>query len=275
MTSEVERHYCMTGLLTADIRLALIVLGKDLQKLEPQDLEAIDQFHIRGRSATLELAERLNILPGATVLDVGSGLGGPARTIAKEFDCHVTGIDLTRDFCDAARAISRWLGQSDAVTFSQGDAMALDVCPASFDAAITIHAAMNIKRKNLMYSGIRRALKRGGRFGIYDVVQGEYGPPHFPVPWARNPSISQLVSTEDMRALLTASGFIIEHEIDSTDASTAWFKERLERTGTAGPPPLGFQLFLGNVHAEMMKNQVRNLMERRIRTVMYVAQAKE
>ena len=137
-----------------------------------------------------------------------------------------------------------------------------------------MHAAMNIARKDAMYAGIRRSLKPGGRLGIYDVVQGEGGHVHYPVPWAREASISHLVTSAQMRSLLDNTGFSIEQEIDSTEESAVWFRKRLERLRTAGPPRLGFQLFLGDAYEEMVHNQVRNLMERRIRTVAYVARAK-
>ncbi len=198
----VEEHYSNSGRLTGAIRDKLVALGKDMYALVPKDLEAIDEFHIRGRAATLELANRLHIAPGASVLDVGSGLGGPARTIAATFGCHVTGIDITRDFCEAAREMSAWVDLSDRVTFVHGDAATLDLDPGRFDAAFTIHAAMNIARKDAMYAGIRRALKPGGRLGIYDVVQGEGGPIVFPVPWARSEAISHLSTLAQMRGLL-------------------------------------------------------------------------
>jgi ubiquinone/menaquinone biosynthesis C-methylase UbiE len=274
MINEVERHYSMSGRLPAAIRDELITLGKDVCKLEPKDLETIDEFHIRGRAATLDLAHRLNIARGSLVLDVGSGLGGPARTIATSFNCHVIGVDLTRDFCEAAREITRWVGLSDSVTFVQGDATVLDLRSASFDVAVTMHAAMNIERKAEMYAGVRRCLKPCGRFGIYDVVQGEGGQVHFPVPWARDASISHLATPAQMRSLLDDAGFTIEQEIDSTEASATWFKEKSERLRATKAAPLGFRLFLGELHAEMVANQVKNLAERRIGTVTYVARAK-
>lgn len=271
--SDVERHYSGSGGLTGAIQERLIALGKDVRALTPGDIEPIDEFHIRGRAATLELARRLNILPGASVLDVGSGLGGPARTIAAEFDCHVTGVDITRDFCEAAREMSRWVGLSDRVTFVQGDAAALALNPAAFDVAVTIHSAMNIARKDAMYAGIHKALKPGGRFGIYDVVQGEGGPVIFPVPWAGDRSISHLATPAQIRYLLDRAGFSIEDEIDSTTSGAAWFQERFERLSVSGMNGLGSHLFLGRDYPAMVQNQVRNLMERRIRTVLYIATA--
>lgn len=269
--SDVERHYSGPGRLTDAIRERLIALGKDLHALTPRDIEPIDEFHIRGRAATLELAHRLKIPAGASVLDVGSGLGGPARTIAAEFDCHVTGVDITQEFCEAARAMSCWVGLSDRVTFMKGDATALALRPAGFDVAITIHAAMNIEHKHAMYAGIHKAIRPGGRLGIYDVVQGDGGPVVFPVPWAGDSSISHLATPAQMRHLLDHAGFCIEAEIDSTESSADWFMERFDRLSTSGLSGLGSHVFLGSDYSAMVRNQVQNLMERRIRTVTYVA----
>jgi ubiquinone/menaquinone biosynthesis C-methylase UbiE len=207
------------------------------------------------------------------VLDIGSGLGGAARTVAETFDCSVTGIDLTRSFCDAAATISSWLGLSDKVRFVHGDATDLPFDPACFDAAMTIHAAMNIPAKDALYAGAKRALKSGGIFAVYDVLQGEGGPLIFPVPWARDASISHLATPSEMRRLLAGAGFEILEEIDSSDASLAWFQAMTERMAKAGPPPVTFQSFLGADFPQMARNQIRNLSERRIRTVSYFCRA--
>lgn len=271
MQDDVEQHYGRTGPLVDRIRSELQNAGIDLKGLTARDLEPIDEFHVRGRKATLELAERMQIAPGARVLDVGSGLGGPARTVAAQYGCHVTGIDLTTDFCDAAREMSRWVGLADRVEFRQGDATALDVAPSSFDAAMTIHVAMNIARKDAVYAGVYRALKPGGVFAIYDIIQGEGGDVLYPVPWAREPSISHLATPAEMRRLLERAGFAVLDEIDSSEASAAWFKDKATRIANAKSPPIGFRIFLGDAYAQMAANQVRNLAERRIRTMTYVA----
>ena len=108
------------------------------------------------RNAALELAQPLNLRTTSHVLDIGSGLGGPARTIAEIYGCRVTGIDLTQAFCDAAAILIGWVGLSDRVTFQQGDATTLPFADTQFDAAMTIHVAMNIAAKDKMYSEARR-----------------------------------------------------------------------------------------------------------------------
>ncbi|MDF3009913.1 MAG: SAM-dependent methyltransferase [Burkholderiales bacterium] len=275
MSIGVERHYGGTADLAGVVRGRLAAAGKDLERLSSADLAAVDEFHIRGRQATLELAGRMGLDRESHVLDLGSGLGGPARTLAEAHGCRVTGIDLTRSFCEAATAMSGWLGLSGRVRFVQGEATRPPFPPASFDAAMTIHVAMNIAAKDALYAAAMRALKPGRIFAVYDVLQGEGGPVVFPVPWAREPAISHLATPAQMRELLSGAGFEILEEIDSTEAGLAWFREKAAALAGTAPPPLGFQLFLGDDYARMTRNQVQNLAEKRIRTVAYVCRSSE
>jgi ubiquinone/menaquinone biosynthesis C-methylase UbiE len=273
LRNQVEAHYGVNGNIADKIANTLRAAGRDLARLTTADLAGVDEFHIRGRQATLELAAGMEIGPHARVLDIGSGLGGPARTLAEVYGCHVTGIDLTPEFCAAANAMSRWVGLAAKVSFSQGDATALAGDLADFDAAMTIHVAMNIAAKDAVYAGVHRALKPGRIFAVYDVLQGEGGELLFPVPWARTPAISHLATPAEMRTLLQAAGFKITQEIDTTAQSGAWFEAAAARIAGSDPPPLTFRTFLGEDFSQMTRNMVRNLAERRIRTVSYLCRS--
>lgn len=272
MAEAVASHYAGSANLADAIANSLRKAGKDLDRLATADLGTVDEFHIRGRKATLEIAQSLGLSASSHVLDIGSGLGGPARTVAEAHGCRVTGIDLTQAFCDAAAAMSAWVGLADRVAFRQGDATRLPFEDDIFDAAMTIHVAMNIAAKDRMYAEARRVLKPGARFAVYDVLQGEGGEVHFPVPWAREPSISHLATPEEMVALLEGAGFDILDTRDSTEESQAWFEAMAGQPAKA-PPAVSFQLFLGEDFPAMARNQVANLRERRIRTVTYVCRA--
>jgi ubiquinone/menaquinone biosynthesis C-methylase UbiE len=203
------------------------------------------------------------------VLDLGSGLGGPARTLAESTGCTVTGIDLTPEFCEVATTLSEWTGLSGRTRFQVGDATATSLPDLAFDAALTVHVAMNIADKRALYAEAFRVLRPGGRFVVYDVLQGEGGEVHYPVPWANDASTSFLATPEEMREMLPAAGFEVTSEVDSSDESLAWFQQMRARIERDGPLPVTFAAFLGDAFAQMTANQVANLAERRIRTVMF------
>jgi ubiquinone/menaquinone biosynthesis C-methylase UbiE len=169
--------------------------------------------------------------------------------------------------------LSQWVGLADLVTFQQGDATALPFADGTFDAAMTIHVAMNIARKDRVYSEARRVLKAGARFAVYDVLQGEGGDVLYPVPWAREPSISHLATPDMMQSLLTNAGFTILGTQDSTEEGQRWFESMAARVASGSVPAVTFQTFLGNDFPTMARNQVTNLRERRIRTVTCICQA--
>jgi ubiquinone/menaquinone biosynthesis C-methylase UbiE len=273
MNDRVASHYSENQKLADVIAEDLRSAGKDLKKLTTADLATIDEFHIRGRKATLELAEQMNLNADSHVLDIGSGLGGPARTVAETYGCRVTGIDLTEAFCDAAAAMSDWVGLGKLTSFKQGDATNLPFADNHFDAAMTIHVAMNIAAKDKMYAEARRVVKPGGIFAVYDVLQGEGGEVVYPVPWAREPSISHLARPDEMKSLLAGAGFKVCDVHDSTEESQSFFEKMTAQMAKTGLLPVGWHLFLGDDSSIMARNQVRNVTERRIRTVSYICAA--
>jgi ubiquinone/menaquinone biosynthesis C-methylase UbiE len=273
MADRVASHYSEDLKLADAIAEKLRSTGKDLNRLTARDLAVIDEFHIRGRKATLELGEKMNLHAHSHVLDIGSGLGGPARTLAETYSCRVTGIDLTQAFCDAATAMSDWVGLGSRVSFEQSDATNLPFENQKFDAVMTIHVAMNIAAKDKMYSEARRVLKPGGIFAVYDVLQGEGGEVLYPVPWACDPSISHLSTPDEMKSLLTSAGFTSLDVQDSTEESQGFFEKMTAQMAKTGTPPVIWQLFLGDDFPAMARNQVRNVTERRIRTVTYICVA--
>ena len=269
MADGVEQHYAGSGGIADAIAAALRSAGRDLGAITTADLAAVDEFHIRGREATREIADALGVGEGSQVLDIGCGLGGAARALAELLGCHVTGVDLTPAFGEAATELSRWTGLAALTSFRVGDATALDLPDASFDAAVTIHAAMNIPDKPAVYREAHRVVRPGGTFVVYDVLQGEGGEVQYPVPWAREPSISHLATGEEMRAMLTAAGFELVGEHDSTEQSLEWFRTVAANAAAGNRPPVTFAVFLGDDFAEMARNQVTNLADRRIRTVSF------
>lgn len=266
----IQRHYTRPELGKA-VLAALEKAGKDLKRLTPEDLAPVDEFHIRGRTATLELARAAGLKSSDRVLDVGSGIGGTSRCLAREFGCHVTGIDLTEEYCRTAAMLSAHIGLERLVEFRQGDATDLPFAADSFDVAWTEHVAMNIPDKARLYEEMYRVLRPGGTLAIYDILAGPSGRVLFPVPWARTPETSFLVTPEELRQLLEHAKFKITSWTDTTDAARTWFVALAERIRKEGAPPLGFHILMGADFSVMAQNQRRNLEEGRIGLAQVVA----
>src|SRR6516165_2816085 len=202
----VRDHYRASG-LAERLKTALTALGPEEQRLLPQQLAALDQFHTRGLAATAELAELAGLTADMSILDVGSGVGGPARFLAATYGCRVTGVDLSASFVDAARYLTKRTGQSERVSFETAGALDLPFDDGYFDVALLQHVAMNIVDRARLYREIRRVLKPGGKFATFDVVLNGEAEPIYPVPWARTRDTSCLLTAAATRDAIEPAGF--------------------------------------------------------------------
>lgn len=252
-------HYRATG-LTERLKAALAAFGPEDQPLTPQQLGALDQFHTRGLAATADLAKLAGIDVGMSVLDVGAGVGGPARFLAATCGCRVTGVDLSEPFVDAARYLTERTGQSGQVSFQVASALELPFDDGSFEVVLLQHVAMNISDRAKLYREIRRVLVSGGRFATFDVVL-KSGEPHYPVPWARTPATSFLLTDAATREAVEPAGFRTLVWRDDTEAARAWFAQ-LRASGPPPSPNLG--VVMGPDFAQLSSNLGRNLMEGRL-----------
>jgi ubiquinone/menaquinone biosynthesis C-methylase UbiE len=199
---------------------ALAASGKHLDALTIDDLAPLDQFHGGGKRVTVRLARLAGLAPGMRVLDVGGGLGGPAHTLAVEFGCHVTVVDLTASYVQTAEMLTARLGLSDRVTHHTGNALELPCDDGTFDVVWTQNSGMNIAAKERLYAGFHRVLRPGGLLVIQEPMAGPVQPPLFPVMWARDAATSFLRTPVEMRALIEAAGFRMRAWDDVTAETT-------------------------------------------------------
>ena len=236
---------------------ALAATGKDIDALTVADLAPADHFHGGGKSATDRLARRAGFEPGTRVLDVGGGLGGPARTLAVEHGCDVTVVDLTESYVRAGAALTARLGLSDRVHHRVGNGLALDV-PGPFDVVWTQNSGMNIADKERLYAGFARVLRPGGLLVIQEPMAGPVQPVIFPVMWARDASTSFLRTPAAMRAVMERAGFeVIAWEDVTADAAGP-------SSGAPAPAHSAPRIVMGDALDEIAKAGQRNHEDGRI-----------
>jgi SAM-dependent methyltransferase len=240
---------------------ALAAAGKNLDALTIDELAATDQFHGGGKPATARLARLLDPKPGTRVLDVGGGIGGPARTLAVEFGCHVTVLDLTTSFVRAGQILTARLGLEDRVSHQVGNALELPFESGTFDMVWTQNSGMGIADKARLYAGFHRVLKAGGRVGMQEPMAGPVQPAVYPLMWATDPSTSFLATPSDMRALIEKAGFAV----------AAWDDVSTEFAGPATaeaiPAHTAQRLIMGQALDEIIRASHRNRTEGRIVSV--------
>lgn len=267
----VVEHYGKTGLAEA-IFAGLEKLGVDLNALTPADLAPVDEFHTAGRATTLMALERTPLQSGMHVLDLGCGIGGTARCLAKEYGCRVSGIDLTPEYIEVARILTERMGLSDACDFHLGSANDLPFSDSSFDAAVSFHVAMNIEDRSSLYSEASRVLPAGAPLCMFDVMKGPTSGMRYPVPWAETEATSFLKSREETSELLRDAGFHIESEENMRDFAIEYFRDAFAKAAAAGgPPPLGLHLLTGANTPEKFSNYALALESHQIEPVIVVA----
>jgi sarcosine/dimethylglycine N-methyltransferase len=262
----VDRHYASSGIAERVLAALRAAHGPDMP-VTPEALAPIDHFHGRGVVATAELVRLLAPQPGEHLLDIGCGIGGPARWIAARCDCRVSGVDLTIEFCEAARILNAASGMADQVTILQGSALDLPVPDAVFDRAYSQNVIMNIADKPRFYREAFRALRPGGVLALSNLCAGPGGEHYYPVPWATTRDTSFLATRDDMRADLLDAGFEIVSFRDTSEEVLPGLARQETRLREEGLPRLGTHLIMGERIREMQINSARNLVEGRTRTV--------
>lgn len=271
MTNEkaIADHWAK-GDVYARIVFALRGMSKSLDAVTLEDLAPVDHFHARGFPATVELADRLPIKAGQHIVDIGCGLGGPARYIAKRFQCKVSGLDITQPFVEAGNRLTALLRMEDQVTIRQGDGQRLPYGDAAFDGAYTQHVTMNVSDRPRFFSEAHRVLKSGAFFALTEHGLGPNGDPHYPLPWSEDGSGAYLVPPSETRALLETAGFE-DIVLEDTGAKyLAGYKAVIEKAEKGMLPPLGIHILMGETASQKTRNAARNIEEGRTHPIQVI-----
>ena len=255
LNQAIENHYLKENLYE-DILNRLTEMGKDLGNISREDISPVDEFHVRGAAVSKELASSID-LGNKSVLDIGSGLGGPCRMLADTYNCMATGIDLSNEYVRTANKLSELVGLSSRTRYVQGDAASLPFDDHSFDVVWTQHVQMNVPDKQKFYSEVSRVLKPGGHFLYYDILKSNDELVSYPMPWASNQDQSFLFKNSEMDSILRTLGMKKVSSTNQTAAGIEFFEGLLARIKEFGPPKIGLNVLMG----ETTKPKLMNLLE--------------
>jgi ubiquinone/menaquinone biosynthesis C-methylase UbiE len=261
---DISSHYSRGNLLDR-LRASLVDDRVDPNRPSIEALAPYDQFHGRGLEATAEMADALDVGANDHLLDIGSGIGGPARYFAHRFGCRVSGIDLTAEFCDAARELTCLLGLEMKVDFELGNALEMPFADGSFDGAYSMNVSMNIADKAAFYREIHRVLKPGAWLMLSELARGTGAELDYPTPWAGTAHASFLSTPEEtQRGLAEAKFDIVQFRSTREQALAFGVRSRAMVERGEKPPHRAVTLIHGDMATQAMANTARGLADGRI-----------
>ncbi len=259
-----------TGDVFARILQAMEAAGIAPEMATMEQLAPVDHFHARGFPATIELGDRLPIESGHHLVDIGCGIGGPARYLAERFGCRVSGIDITAPFVEAANKLTALLKMDDQVAVELGDGHYLPFQDGIFDGGYTQHVTMNVEDRAQFFSEAFRVLKPGAYFALTEHGLGPNGDPHYPLPWSEDGRGAFLCTPSETARFLETAGFVDIEAENTGPKYLAGYKRAMELAARGELPAFGVHILLGETAPEKTRNAARNIEEQRTHPIQVV-----
>tara|TARA_A100000164_G_C21866281_1_gene752690 strand:- start:132 stop:962 length:831 start_codon:yes stop_codon:yes gene_type:complete len=256
----VAAHYNKNDLYKK-IEDGLLELGVSLDSVQREDLSLVDDFHIGGSAASQFVLDQLSTDKEHNILDVGCGIGGPARFMTQTSGCNVFGVDLTRAYIEVGTRLNTLVRLNEKVTLRQGSALSLPYESSFFDGAYMIHVGMNIEKKIKLMKEVSRVLKKGKRFVFFDVMKTTEKNIVYPLPWAERAEESAVDKLEVYELALDSAGLDILNVEDKNQFAVSFFKNMIAKMKDVGPKPLGLHLLMGDNTRDKVINAYEQIRE--------------
>lgn len=269
----VAAHWARLSLTVEGAIQMLRSRGIGLEQATADDLHGLDMLHMGGLAATDALARMAGLQAGRRVLDVGAGVGGPARRMAYKHGAKVWGVELSKSVCETAVALTALVGLQDRVQFKQGSALALPFPNGAFDLVVMQHVAMQVDEKDRLFEQCVRVLDAGGVLALHEIFAGGGGPPLFPLAWATDPAMSSLETLDECSARLARMGLRPGEFRDTTAEGQEYHLANMKAMQLALAQEKGTQgrsVDVTRTRLQTATSMERNLRERRLRVAMVI-----
>ena len=263
INSKNIENFWTRGDVFSRVHHAMSEAGLINKELNIEDLFPIDQYHARGIAATVDLGKRMPISKNQKIIDIGCGLGGPARYYAKEFKCFITGIDITPSFIEIGNEFNKLTSMSDNIQLLVGNGEILDFKNETFDGAYSQHVTMNISDRKKFFSEAFRVLKKDSFFAFTEHGLGPEGNPIFPLPWADSSEMSFLLPPETTISILKDIGFSDIKIIETADKYISGYEKLIGLKSANKKPILGIHVIGGESMNERSTNSMQSIKENR------------
>ena len=267
----VAAHWARLSLTVEGAKQALRSRGIAIEQATADDLHGLDMLPMGGLAATDALAEMAALQTGQRVLDVGAGVGGPARRMAYKHRASVWGVELSNSVYQTAVALTALVRLQDQVQFKQGSALALPFPDGTFDVVVMQHVAMQIAEKERLFEECVRVLNGSGTLALHEIFAGEGGPPLFPLAWATDPAMSSLETFDECSARLARMGLQPGEFRDTSTEGQQYHLANMNAMQQALAQEEGTQgrsVDVTRMRLQTAASMERNLRERRLQVAM-------
>ena len=179
-----------------------------------------------GHAATDRLINEAAVRAQDVVLDVCSGMGGPARYLAWKTGCRVTGLDLTASRVEGATELTRLAGLSNSVCFVHGNALDMPFRDASFTLALAQESFAHIPEKPRLLAECARVLQPDGRLVFSDIVHRGNLSVHDAQRLSQGMTFSEIETLDGYAEQLSLRGMAVVRLFDLTAEWTRILVER-------------------------------------------------